>query len=221
MKRFHSSGTPSANVEVMCVALPLLGNLFPSRVPFLLAMRYYAGNWAYSVWLFRGDSYKRLERLKKSSPWVKDQLAYLYDERTCLGILSKVMAFRLMHLHGRLLSELVPKAAPRSEEYQWLDGELVAGMVIGWNFGDGHLHNEQLLRAVQEQCAFEEGELRCIMVEAQPFGRSTLHYRVLDAKKGLLEEGHADVHALRSRQPWGSFSSPNENVAALPSDAAG
>ena len=38
----------------------------PARVSFLLAMRYYAGNWAYSVWLFRGDSYRKLERLTKS-----------------------------------------------------------------------------------------------------------------------------------------------------------
>src|SRR5260370_42614628 len=47
-------------VAVMCVLVPLLGNLFPGRVPFLLAMRYYAGNWAYSVWVFRGDSHRRL-----------------------------------------------------------------------------------------------------------------------------------------------------------------
>ena len=26
---------------------------------------------------------------------------------------------------------------------------------------------------------------------------------VLDAKTGLLEEGQADVHELRARQPWG------------------
>jgi hypothetical protein len=108
-----------------------------------------------------------------------------------------------MHLHGRVLSELVPRAAPKTQEYQWLDGELVAGMVLGWNFGDGHLHGEQLLRAVQAQCAFDEGELRCVMVEAQPLGRSTLHYRILDANTGLLDEGHADVNELRTRQPWG------------------
>jgi hypothetical protein len=187
----------------MCAVVPLLGNLFPSRIPFLLAMRYYAGNWAFSVWLFRGDSHKKLERLTKSSAWVKDQLAHLYDERTSVGILSKAMAFRLMHLHGRVLSELVPRAAPKTQDYQWLDGELVAGMVLGWNFGDGHLHREQLLRAVQAQCSFEEGELRCVMVEAQPLGRSTLHYRILDAKTGLLDQGHADVNDLRTRQPWG------------------
>jgi hypothetical protein len=42
------------------------------------------------------------------------------------------------------------------------------------------------------------------MVEAEPLGRPTLHYRILDAKTGLLEEGHADVRELRTLQPWGS-----------------
>src|SRR5215467_3368317 len=98
---------------VMVVAIPLLGNLFPSRIPFLLAMRYYAGNWAYSIWLFRGDSHKKLGRLTKSSGWIYDQLARLYDQSTCVAILSKVMAFRLMHLHGRALPELVPRAVER------------------------------------------------------------------------------------------------------------
>ncbi len=190
-------------VAIMCVLVPLLGNFFPSRVPFLVAMRYYAGNWAYSVWLFHGDAHKKLERLTKSSGWIDDQLGRLYDRSTCVGILSKVMAFRLMHLHGRLISRVIAKAAPRLEEYDWVDGEILAGMVLGWNFGDGHLHREQLLDAVQKQCAFEEGELRCIMVEAEPLGRGTLHYRVHDAKAGLIEQGQASVAELRTLQPWG------------------
>ncbi len=192
-----------ALLATMCVAVPLLGNLFPSRIPFLLAMRYYAGNWAYSVWFFRGESWRKLDRLRKSSRWIYDQLGLLYERSTCVGVVGKVMAFRLMHLHGRLLSRLVPKAVPRLEDYEWIDGELVAGMVLGWNFGDGHLHREELLEAVQAQCGFEEGELRCVLVESQPLGRPTLHWRIVDAKTGRLEEGHADVRELRSLQPWG------------------
>jgi hypothetical protein len=191
-------------LAVMCFGLPLFGNFFPAKVPFLLAMRYYAGNWAYSVWFFRRDSHIKLDKLTKSSGWIYDQLERLYDRPLCVGIGGKVMAFRLMHLHGRALSELVPRALPRFEDYEWMDGEIVAGMVLGWNFGDGHLHGEQLLRAVQEQCSFDEEELRCVMVESQPLGQSTLHYRILDAKKGQLEAGHVAVVALRARQPWGA-----------------
>lgn len=200
---FAMSAPTAAVVVFMCAVVPLLGNLYPSRISFLLAMRYYAGNWAYSIWLFKGESHRKLERLTKSSGWIYDQLGKLYDYSTSVGLVGKVMAFRLMHLHGRALPVLLPKAVPRLEEYEWMDGEIVAGMVLGWNFGEGHLHGEQLLRAVQGQCGFEEGEVRCIMVESQPFGRGTLHYRILDAKSGLLEEGDVDVRDLRARQPWG------------------
>lgn len=165
-------------------------------------MRYYAGNWAYSVWLFRGSSHEKLEALTKSSPWVYEQLERLYDRPTAVGLIGKVIGFRLMHLHGRALHELVPKAIDDFEEYEWLDGEIIAGLALGWNFGDGHLHSEQLLAAIQGQCEFEEGELRCIFVESQPLGRGGLAYRIHDAKSGLREEGEVDVRELRSLPVW-------------------
>jgi hypothetical protein len=189
-------------LAVMLVGVPLAGNLWPDRISFLPAMRYYAGNWAFSVWLFRGDGYRKLDRLTKSSPWILDQLDRFYDPALSRGVFSKVMGFRLMHLHGRSLATLVPKAVERLEDYMWVDGELVAGMVLGWNFGDGHLHREELLAAVQAQCGYEAGELRCIFVEAQPLGQSTLGYRIHDAKTGLVEAGTLPVAPLRERQPW-------------------
>ncbi len=199
-----SLGPPLLAVFVlgMSVALPILGNLFPSRISFLLAMRYYAGNWAYSVWLFRGESYRKLERMKMPSPWVYDQLDRFYDKATAVGLVSKVVGFRMMHLHGRALSTLVPKAVDRVEDYEWVDGEILAGMVLGWNFGEGHLHQEQLLAAVEAQCGFEEGELRCVFVESQPLGKKTMEYRLHDAKTGLFERGELEVAELRKRQPW-------------------
>ena len=137
-----------------------------------------------------------------STRWVHDQLARFYDRSTAVGIVSAVMGFRLMHLHGRALPVLVPKAVDRFEDYEWMDGELVAGLALGWNFGEGHLHQEQLLAAIQAQCGFEEGELRCVFVESQPLGRSTLAYRIADAKTGTIERGELAVSELRSRQPW-------------------
>lgn len=196
------SVTLGAFLIVMLVALPLIGNIVPSRLSFLLAMRYYAGNWASSVWLFKGESYRKLERLTTTVPWVYDQLALMYDHRTSVGIVGRVMAFRLMHLHGRALPLLTPRAVPRLQDYEYLDGEMIAGLALGWNFGDGHLHQEQLLANLQSQCGFEEGELRCIFLEAQPLGRSTMEYRIHDAKSGILERGELEIAELRTRQPW-------------------
>jgi hypothetical protein len=192
----------AAFLIVALIVIPLTGNLFPGALSFLLAMRYYAGNWAYGVWLFRGDSYKKLERVKKSAPWIYEQLDRFYDRKTSIGLVGKVVAFRMMHLQGRALPVLIPKAVERLQDYEYLDGEIVAGLVLGWNFGDGHLHREGLLSAVQEQCGFEEGELRCIFVEGQPFLRPRLDYRIHDAKTGLIEKGALDVRELRQRQPW-------------------
>ena len=158
-----------------------------------------------AIWQTRhqvGRERRKLDRLTKSAPWVMDQLARFYDEPTRIALLGKVIAFRVMHLHGRALSTLVPKAVDEIEAYEWVDGELVAGLVLGWNFGDGHLHHEQLLRAVQAQCAFEAGELRCVFVESQPlFGRA-LAWRIVDAASGRLEAGTIDVASLRDRPPW-------------------
>ena len=192
----------AAFLAAMLVALPIAGNLFPSRVSFLMAMRYYAGNWAWSVWLFRGDAHRKLARLTTSSPWVYDQLSRFYDRSTAVGLVGKVMGFRMMHLHGRALPLLIPRAVDRLEDYECVDGEIIAGLALGWNFGEGHLHQEQLLAAIQAQCGFEEGELRCVFVESQPLGQNSLSYRVVDAKSGPRAQGELDVAELRSRQPW-------------------
>ena len=198
------SGPPwfAALLVVLLVGVPLHGNIRPDLVSFLLAMRYYAGNWAHSVWLFRGESYRKLERLKRSSPWIHDQLAPFYDRSTVVGLVGKAIGFRLMHLHGRALPQLVTRAVDRFEDYEWVDGELVAGLALGWNFGEGHLHHEQLLAAVQAQCGFEPGELRCVFVESQPLGRGTLAYRLVDASTGPFAAGTLEIAELRARQPW-------------------
>ncbi len=75
-------------------------------------------------------------------------------------------------------------------------------MVLGYNFGDGHFHNEQLLAAVQERCDFAEGELRVVMIESQPAHVQRQRYRIYDAATGLIEEGYVKVADMVERQPW-------------------
>lgn len=186
------------------VVIPIAGNMFPQQISFLPAMRYYAGNWAASFWCFRAGTEESLEtNVVKSSALVINQLARFYDQSTADIVADKVPgAFRAMHLHGRALNGLVYRAVEHVADYSIRDGETIAGPLIGWNFGEGHLHNEQLLAAVQRRCHFAEGDLRVIVLEGQPIHRKEQAYRIIDAKSGLIEAGYVAVADMLSRQPW-------------------
>lgn len=82
------------------------------------------------------------------------------------------------------------------------EGELIAGVVLGYNFGDGHFHDERLLAAVQERCHFEPGEVRVVVLESQPAHVQRQRYRIYDAATGLVEEGSVSVADMVERQPW-------------------
>jgi hypothetical protein len=186
------------------VGVPLFGNFFPSRVSFLLSMRYYAGNWAYNIWLFRkGGSLQKLDRLKKSTGTMAEQLAQLgLDEETANLANTMVMASRFMHAEGRPLLETLPKAVDDIENYEWLEGEVFGGSIIGWNFGDGHLNGKLLLDAIQPQCQFEEGEVRLLSIESQPLFNPTMEWKIYDAATGLIDEGTTDLKQMQDQQPW-------------------
>jgi hypothetical protein len=183
--------------------VPILGNLFPQQVSFLPAMRYYAGNWATSVWCFRAGAEDKIEaNVVKSSALTVNQLAKLYDAATAEVTIDMGAAFRAMHTHGRALNGLLPRAIDDEADYRMREGEIVAGPLVGWNFGEGHLHNEQLLEALQRRCHFDEGDVRVVILEGQPMQTQRQWYRIADAKTGVIEEGYVNVEDMLSRQPW-------------------
>jgi hypothetical protein len=183
--------------------VPLVGNFFPARVSFLLSMRYYAGNWAYNIWLVRKGSAAKFERLVKAAGTFRQQLEKILGDATAVNLaVTLSMAHRFMHFEGRPLHEALPQAVDDIEAYEWMEGEVLGGMVLGWNFGDGHLNGRQLLEAVQAQCGFEPGEVRVVMIESQPlFGRG-MKWQVVDAATGGVAEGETVLASMRSLQPW-------------------
>ena len=201
-----SAGNPLMLVAIVAIGvlLPIAGNLRPDKISFLPGMRYYAGNWPTSLWLFRRDAgaEEKLDHdVTKSATMPITQLTRLYGPDMAGYLMEKVLAFRAMHSHGRALNGLLARAVQDVDEYDVRDGEWLAGAVAGWNFGEGHLHHEQLLEAVQEQCGYEDGDLRVVMLESQPAHIPRQRYRIHDAASGLIEEGWVDVAEMVKRGP--------------------
>ena len=195
-------------IVLAAAAVVVTGNFFPRQFSFLPSMRYYAGNWATSLWCLTPEAIAKLDgSVVKVARLPSAQLETLYDAGLAKALSHKVYAFRSMHTHGRALFGLVPRAcdeAPDTVESRYAihDGEFVAGISLGWNFGEGHLHNEQLLEALQERCGFEPGEVRVIMLESQRFFDPRQEYRIVDGATGEIERGIVKVADMLERQPW-------------------
>src|SRR5206468_694287 len=78
--------TPWLAAFLFCslVIVPAYGNFVPGRVSFLLAMRYYAGNWAYNVWLVRKGSAEKFAKLRKAAGTMREQLEKLLPDPTAV-----------------------------------------------------------------------------------------------------------------------------------------
>jgi hypothetical protein len=184
----------------------ILGNLFPRKVSFLPGMRYYAGNWDTTVWCVKpsvDDKFRTGSRAL--GPMQHLQLERLYGSKEeTLVPLHLAIAFRGMNTHGRALFTLVHRALAGYDEddYNLCEGETLCAMVLGWNFGDGHLHNECLIEALQQRCGFEPGDVRVVILDAQPIHIQRQGYRLIDAATGEFERGYVDVEDMVTTQPW-------------------
>ena len=183
-----------------------VGNLFPRKVSFLPGMRYYAGNWDTTQWCMKPSAEAKINAgLVAIASMPQSQVERIYGSpEQALVMLHSGYAFRAMNTHGRALFTLVHRAMADGEEADYVvtEGERLCSTAIGWNFGDGHMHNEQLIAAMQERCGFEPGEVRVVLLDAQPIHRQRQEYRLVDAATGEFERGFVQVADMVTRQPW-------------------
>ena len=199
-----SSPWPFLLVAVM-VTVVTVGNLAPRKVSFLPSMRYYAGNWDTSLWCVKPSAVDKIHaRISILGKMQHVQLASIYGEAEAQVPIHLGYGFRALNTHGRALFTLVHRALSDADEQDYVvcEGELVAALVLGWNFGDGHLHNENLIGAMQERCEFVPGEVRVVILDGQPIQRQDQQYRLVDAASGELERGRVRVKDLVDAQPW-------------------
>ena len=188
------------------VAVVIAGNLMPRKISFLPGMRYYAGNWDTTLWCITPSAEAKINTgLVSIANMPAAQLEKFYGSKEAAQIpIYMGYAFRGFNTHGRALFTLAHRAmAGRNEDdYSVTDGERICSTALGWNFGDGHMHNEQLIAAMQRRCHFEPGEVRVVLLDAQPIHRQTQRYRLVDAATGEFERGYVNVGDMVARQPW-------------------
>jgi hypothetical protein len=210
-------GHASVGLGDLTTPLPLLlfavvagtvafGNLFPRKVSFLPGMRYYAGNWDTTLWCIKPSADGKIAKgIVAIASMPAAQLEKFYGSKEAAQIpMYMGYAFRAFNTHGRALFTLAHRAmaGQNEDDYVLTDGERLCSTAIGWNFGDGHFSNEQLVAALHKRCHFEPGEVRVVMLDAQPIHRQTQQYRLVDAATGEFERGYVCVADMVTRQPW-------------------
>ncbi len=191
---------------VVVAGTVVLGNLFPRKVSFLPGMRYYAGNWDTSLWCIKPSADAKIaDGIVAIASMPAAQMEKFYGSPETAEMYQYMgYAFRSFNTHGRAMFTLAHRVMAGHDEadYVLTDGERICSTAIGWNFGDGHMHNEQLIAALQKRCHFEPGEVLVLLLDAQPIHRQRQQYRLVDAATGEFERGYILVADMVTRQPW-------------------
>jgi len=183
---------------------PVLGNLRPDLVSFLPAMRQYAGNWASAMWAFAPGTEEKLNKgIVKPALQQKQQLAAIYGEEAAEVVIGQTLGWRSMHSQGRgMNSVMINQLGDDIDTYTLREAEFACNAIVGFNFGDGHLHDQRLIAAIQRRCNFAPGEFIVVWVESEPVGSGRQDYWVMDAAVGIVERGCWVVADAVNEQPW-------------------
>ncbi|WP_338836124.1 DUF3556 domain-containing protein [Gordonia polyisoprenivorans] len=183
---------------------PVLGNLRPDLVSFLPSMRQYAGNWASATWAFAPGAEDKLDRcVVRSSKNTRTQLLASYPPEVADVVMHQMMAWRSLHSQGRALFSLMMRhLGDDIDTYTLREAEFSCNSLVAFNFGDGHLHDEKMIAALQRRCDFAPGEFTIAWIESQPIHKGTQRYKVIDAALGVIETGTYRVADAVAEQPW-------------------
>lgn len=183
---------------------PVLGNLRPDLVSFLPSMRQYAGNWASAMWAFAPGAEERLnERLVKPSAMTVNQLTAEYGGEAAEVVMHQLLGWRSLHSQGRALNSImVNQLGGDIDHYTLREAEFSTNCIVGFNFGDGHLHDHRFIESIQQRCGFEPGEFLVVWIESQPVHKPYLRYEVIDAALGVVQRGTYRIDDAIAEQPW-------------------
>ncbi len=157
------------------------------------------------MWAFAPGAEQKLnEHIVRSSKNNVDQLvASGYSPVVAEITMQQTIAWRSMHSQGRpLFSLMMNHLGDDLDRFTIREAEFACNSIVAFNFGDGHLHNETLITAIQKRCHFAPGEFIVAWIESQAINKSYLEYKVIDAAVGVIERGTFEIDDAMEQQPW-------------------
>jgi len=194
--RLHPMALPSSPPLLVLLAfvllgLPVVGQLRPSLVPFLLAYRQYAGNWRIGTVLLRKSAKHKFDKLKtyESIYWWKAAPPELGGEHAYYKFMSPLISVPLFRGMIPIVEAFLEKTGADIDDFWEVPTMTFITSVNGWNLGGSwEICRECWRHAVVEVCGLERGDMYLLMGEpAGILPPYTVGYRVMDMVKGPLD----------------------------------
>lgn len=178
-----------AFLVIVLLVIPVVGQIWPRLVPFLMAYRQYAGNWRAGFFMVRKSAQPKFDRIKAWNP------IFYPAGRIEFKLGAPVMAvpqYRGMFSVFEKFFDDNPRFKP--SDFLIVNSFTFSNAVFGWDLQVGWLWFRECFRtAVVDICGLEAGE--CYVLQIEPVSLLPpyqLTYRLMDLVKGPME---ADVFA--------------------------
>jgi len=167
--------------------VPVYGQLYPKRVPFLVAFRPYAGNWRFSWHIVSNAAKDKVRKLKTlEGPFIAENAELLWagNPHFCTQFEDYLSGNMVFFPHFRPLIPMVEKLEKRMKwqpgEYTTLFQEVFLNAICGWTLGTGYYVNEAYMKAVTETCGFVKGEMFVAVFEPMGLLDHTSEWHLVD-----------------------------------------
>ena len=213
----------AAGLALVLLVVPLVGQLCPSRVPFLYAYRPYAGNWFFAWHIVSKNGQPKLRSLRTAESLFFEEndpesslaaacrkhmpTAWLADREWHAQFVTVGLAAQLMQWPQ--YRPLLPIIEAMETRYGWTSADdyrlffhmPFLALVHGWNLAAGYHLREgaPYYAALQQTCGFEKGE--CLVVLFKPLSllSRTAEFCVIDPADAATHGGDG---IMRGRIPY-------------------
>lgn len=192
---------------LVLIVIPVVGQLNPSLMPFLLAYRPYMGNWRFGWYVVHNKGLSKHQKLKstedpfcgKNAVWMYSWFAYFglpvqqsirtfhYWDYMVAGMMMTVPAYRPFI---SIIEKLCQENGWDIDDVNFTHSESYQNQVFGFSLGTGWISTRECVRkAFNAICGFEKGEMYFVQFDPckpLPWGKDhhLVKFRCFDVTEG-------------------------------------